>query len=315
MKKYFFIVAILSMFVMNLDLKKSSSGNEQTINPVLGDISFTRKFGYEPAATITDETVRIRTHLEYVEDLLRNKRHGDLTPVQLQKRDLLLNLLHQYTGRGIFPRNYDHAGRKPCFIDKDGRICAVGYLVEQTAGRDAADQISKKFKYDDLLAMNDKMLDSWVENSGLTKEECAMIQPTYGNPNWEENYISPSYGAASGILGGVNISLGIINAIKISGGSGDKLLPVLGLAGGAMQLTLGTLGMPPRVSAYGGTNKNKRTLSYINIGIGASTMIVSTVNLLTNKKPQSEKKTSWGIFSFPTQNNNMAMGFSLTRRL
>ena len=32
------------------------------------------------------------------------------------------------------------------------------------------------------MDMSDEMVDDWINNSGLTKEECAMIQPTYGPP-------------------------------------------------------------------------------------------------------------------------------------
>jgi hypothetical protein len=99
------------------------------------------------------------------------------------KRNHLLDLLHDYWTKAVFPRNYDYkAERKPCFIDKDGTICAVGYLVEQTAGREAAETINFKHKYDVVMEMNDEMVDNWINKSGLTKEECAMIQPTYGPP-------------------------------------------------------------------------------------------------------------------------------------
>ncbi len=50
------------------------------------------------------------------------------------RRAHLLNLLHEYRSAGRFPKNYEREGRKPRFIDRDGTICAVGYLIEQTAG-------------------------------------------------------------------------------------------------------------------------------------------------------------------------------------
>src|SRR5690606_4507495 len=103
------------------------------------------------------------------------------SPAEQQNRMYLLNLLRQYRTAGVFPRNYEYAGRRlPCFIDGDGRICAVGYLIEQTAGRAVAEEINSRHKYEEVLAMNDPAIDEWVSNSGLTKEECAMIPPTYG---------------------------------------------------------------------------------------------------------------------------------------
>jgi hypothetical protein len=69
--------------------------------------------------------------------------------------------------------------RKPCFIDDGGNICAVGYLVEQTAGRAAAEAINARHQYDELLAMDDPTLLAWATKSGFTLTELAMIQPTY----------------------------------------------------------------------------------------------------------------------------------------
>ena len=176
------IILTVTVATLFLSCNKQTADNGQTINPLIGDISFVSKFGQQPTAT-TDEDLRIKTHLEYVEKLLRQKDVSNLTTELQEKRKHLLDLLHDYWTAGIFPRNYDYEDKRvPCFIDKDGRICAVGYLVEQTAGRQTAEQINDNHKYDKLLVMNDRMVDSWLETSGLTKEECAMIQPSYGPP-------------------------------------------------------------------------------------------------------------------------------------
>lgn len=153
---------------------------KQTINPVIGDISFTTKFGISPGQA-TDENLRISTHFEYVLELLRQKDVSSLSPELKTNREHLINLLDEYRCAGKFPRNYDFFGeRKPCFIDKDNTICAVGYLVEQTVNRQTAEYINSKFKYEEVLGMHDEVLDGWIAMSGLTKEEVAMIQPTYG---------------------------------------------------------------------------------------------------------------------------------------
>ena len=167
-------------FTASVSNSEKYTEKEQTINPVLGDISFLAKYGYQPDAT-TDEQLRIVTHFEYVENLLRQKDVSCLSPALQQNRAHLIDLFHEYKLAGKFPRNYDYDDqRRPCFIDKDNTICAVGYLVEQTAGRQAAEDINARFKYDDLLDMHDALVDNWVAQSGLTKEEVAMIQPTYG---------------------------------------------------------------------------------------------------------------------------------------
>ena len=179
------LLAFTLLMVFSLSLVHGQSypaefNNGQTINPLIGDVSFVTKFGYQPDAT-TNEDLRIQTHLAYVENLLRQKDVSNLTPELQQKRSHVLDLLHQYWSAGKFPRNYDYKDvRKSCFIDKDKTICAVGYLVEKTAGRNVAEAINSNHKYDFIYEMNDALVDSWIANSGLTKDECAMIQPDYG---------------------------------------------------------------------------------------------------------------------------------------
>lgn len=159
----------------------------EPINTVLGDKSYLWKYGESPDENTPDQK-RISPHFEYVELLLRSKDTKDLSQELKSNRDHLINLLHAYKLAGKFPKNYDRAERRPCFIDKDGTICAVGYLVEQTAGHETAEKINKKFQYARIAEMQTAELDTWIENSGLTKEECKMIQPEYGPTN-----VSPDY--------------------------------------------------------------------------------------------------------------------------
>jgi hypothetical protein len=97
-----------------------------------------------------------------------------------ERRSALLDKLHDYRLAGEFPTNLDFPQeRRPCFIDAAGNICAVGYLIEQTAGRALAERITAAHKYDFLADMEMPELTAWVEASGLTARECAMIQPQY----------------------------------------------------------------------------------------------------------------------------------------
>lgn len=227
-----FLAFIIAVIVMSCN--RQTADNGKAVNPLLGDISFVSKFGHEPTAT-TDEDLRIKTHLEYVEKLLRLRDVSSLTPQLKLRRNHLLDFLHDYWTAGIFPRNYDYPDKRvPCFIDKNGRICAVGYLIEQTVGRQTAEQINEKHKYEKLMAINDRTVDSWVATSGLTKEECAMIQPTYGEPiDYNNNHISTNYAITSSVLGATNISLSTINIIQISNGTDNKTAAIIGLLTGA----------------------------------------------------------------------------------
>lgn len=105
---------------------------------MIGDRSFVDTYGCRPDGK-TPENMRQRTHLAYVEKLLRAADISHLSPELRQKREMMLDLLHEYREAGSFPCNYDYPGERcPCFIDREGRICAVGYLVEKTAGRHVA---------------------------------------------------------------------------------------------------------------------------------------------------------------------------------
>ena len=246
MKQLTFIL-LLSIATLFLNCRNQTVANKQTVNPIIGDISFVSKFGHQPDGATNDQ-LRIRTHLEYVENLLRQKDVSALSVDLKNKRNHLLDLLHNYWTAGVFPKNYDYSDqRKPCFIDKDNTICAVGYLVEQTTSRQVADQINSKHQYDELLAMNDNTVDKWISTSGISKEECAMIQPTYGpRPVYTYNQISPGYAISSSILGGLNLSFNTINGIQIAKGANSKAVPIVGLFTGVGQIALGAA-MFPRI--------------------------------------------------------------------
>lgn len=309
-------IFLLTLITLLTGCTRSQDDKDQQVNAILGDVSYVTRFGHKPTAD-TDNKLRIETHLEYVEKLLRNKDISALSTELKTKRKHLLDLLHDYRLNGSFPKNYDYPGqRKPCFIDKDGTICAVGYLIEQTTSRKVAEEINSKFKYEELLAMNDKIVDDWVAASGLTKEECAMIQPAYDPAKETYNKISSGYGISSAILGAANLSLSTINGIQISKGSTNKAIPVIGLFTGAGQIVLGTVEFPKKQTSPMGntyTNESKKTLSFVNIGLGTTTVLLSTWNLFANRKPKN-KLASWDIYSFPTQNNSNGLAVSWTRK-
>jgi hypothetical protein len=311
------IILTLTIASLYASCNNYSVDTSQSVNPILGDISYENKFGYKPDATT--DNLRIQTHLAFVEDLLRKKDVSDLSKDIQNKRIHHLNLLKEYRTNGLFPKNYDYPGqRKPCFIDVDGNICAVGYLIEQTASRKVAEDISRKYKYYELLAMNDKAVDNWVATSGLTKEECAMIQPTYGPPP-SPNHITPEYGISSAIITGLNLSFNTVNGIQIGRGA-KNTVPIIGLITGAVQTAMGAAMFPkaskvqaPFVGEFINTNESQKTLSMVNIGLGTTTMILSAWNLITNRKPK-DKSTTWNIYKYPTQGKNTGFAVNMTKR-
>lgn len=174
MKKGFLLLIVLLCHYWAF----SQSG---TVNAVIGDTSFLATFGCLPDVH-TDEQLRVKTHLSYVEERLRSASTDSLSEEQRNNRMRVLDLLHAYHSAGKFPRNTAFSGeRRPCFIDDFGTICAVGYLVEQTVGRNVARKINKAYQYAYLPEMTNQLevISDWAQQHGLTLEECAMIQPSY----------------------------------------------------------------------------------------------------------------------------------------
>ncbi|MFK8104444.1 MAG: VIT domain-containing protein [Saprospiraceae bacterium] len=149
------------------------------VNAIIGDLSYLDKFGKLPTRNTNDQ-LRIKTHLAFVESTLRCQNVDHLPQALQQQRTMMLDQLRGYWQTGIFPKNdYFLGERKPIFIDRQDRVCAVGYLVQQTSGQALCESINQDFQFSYLWEMEHTGLAEWVANSGLTAEECAMIQPSY----------------------------------------------------------------------------------------------------------------------------------------
>jgi hypothetical protein len=149
-------------------------------NHHLGDDAFRKKFGRAP--TEADEALRMHTHFEAVRDLLRAR--PATRPDLEDKRARILALFDAYIAKGTTPKNEHLPWRTPVFIDDAGTICAVGYLIEQTAGRPVAEKIAAEHRYsylEEIAAAMPEVRD-WVAASGLTLEELSLIQPGYEGP-------------------------------------------------------------------------------------------------------------------------------------
>ncbi len=128
-----------------------------------------------------DENQRIQTHLNLVENHLRNNVPKGLSQSQLKNRTQALDILKRYFEIERFPVNHYHAQRQPYFIDKSGTACAVGHLIIKTGFESFAQQISKEnnYAYISELAIVYPELKKWAKEFGFTLEELAWIQPAY----------------------------------------------------------------------------------------------------------------------------------------
>lgn len=149
----------------------------QEINPIVGNFSWVSLYG-EQSNSSSSEKERISNHLKFVVEKLEQ---NSATSSELQeKRESNIRLLREYVQAQNFPRSIEyHQNRRPCFIDNSGNVCAVGYLLEKTAGREETERINSLFQYEYLLDMQDEALLKWQKSSGLSLKELAMIQPTY----------------------------------------------------------------------------------------------------------------------------------------
>lgn len=312
----FLIAGLIAMLVA-----VSGQSKHQTVNAVIGDESFLVTFGHAPT-TETTEAVRIRTHLTYVEKQLRQRSIQNLSPQLRSRRTKLLDHLRAYIQAGRFPVNDNYTGeRRPCFIDRTGAICAVGYLVEQSAGRALAERVNVRYQYDRITDMHLPELDHWIAQSGLTVDECALIQPAYSGPPIyrTDNQVSTAYAVGSGILNAANITLGVLNIQQLKAGTSGAIVSWLGVAGGLGSVALGVANRPrgyelqPEkrdqpilcpcyISDLYTRNSTRDVISWTNIGVGAVSIVVSTWNLTRRHNDTSEQtspRTRYGLAPLP----------------
>ncbi|WP_442484444.1 tetratricopeptide repeat protein [Aeoliella sp. SH292] len=88
--------------------------------------------------------------------------------------------LHEYAARGDFPLNKDFPGQLvPYFVDEAGIACAVGHLMRLDGEAPLVASIASTTNHVRIADVDQGPLIEWIGNSGLTKEECALIQPSY----------------------------------------------------------------------------------------------------------------------------------------
>lgn len=150
------------------------------VNLVAGDLSALA--GYVPAGlpAALDERARVQGHLRFAHDLLARVDTSGWPIALRAARARNLGRLARYADAGVFPYNDDHPdAHRPTFVDRDGALCAVGALLAADRGRAAAARIAASHKYSFIAQIDDGELAMWQQQSGLTPDELALIQPSY----------------------------------------------------------------------------------------------------------------------------------------
>ena len=301
-----------------------SHAPKEGINPILGDTSYIEMFHSDVPENMNEQE-QIRIHLAYVEHLLKKKDVSSLSLELQQKRKKAINLLRNYWRKGEFPSNYDYPNeRKPCFRDKKDRICAVGYLVQQTGNEDLVKEIEASENYSTIYEMTNPELITWVEQSGLTLKECAMIQPTYWAPiETDPDYIPTGYGIASASISGIGLSTSLFSLGNLKNPQKNGwIIPSIGIASGVSQITLGAVNYnrefasdPWGINQYPVIHKRHQNLSLFNIGFGTFSTVFNTYALIQQLRGKKKRTDlSWNVFGYQSPSNNVTVGFNLVKR-
>ena len=169
------------------------------------------------------DDLRLRTYLRRVEKHLTARDVSHLSHRQQAARRQQLDALAQYWKSGVFPRNSDFPTRRvPYVIDSGGRVCAVGHLLITSGRAKLARQLAQTANNAYIEDVKSPELDEWTSESGMTKEELAMIQPVYSGELIPAILVS----------GAVSIILSIINGLNIYRRQVGLWLPLLGLVAG-----------------------------------------------------------------------------------
>ena len=216
----------------------SPSAVPRPVNAVLGNQSFRAVHGVAPRSD-TPERLRLQTHLAYVEALLRSRERPSLTDAQRARRSALLDHLHAYWTRGLFPRNTEVPGRSPVFIDEKGRLCAVGALIAASAGRGLAERIDEQYHLADVREMEMPAINRWAERHGVTRRELTMIQPWYGGVRPAPRREDDDATALEVTALSASVGASLLNGVLLERGTPSVVGGTVGLVGGGTSLAVG----------------------------------------------------------------------------
>lgn len=327
------LLLLLSVIYTSKQSEQASKNNAvHTVNAVIDDESFIARFGNKPDSK-TDEKLRIATHLQYVQQKLRARSTKHLSPRQKKNRSHYLDLLQEYIRIGEFPHNDGHPdARRPTFIDEDGNICAVGYLVKQTEGRALAEALNKKYKYAYIPEIEDPVFRKWAKESGFTIKELAMIQPAYDtrppqqqNVTTNKNRLELSYGLGTTLLLSAN-ALYITNRAENPWlFRTSKINHWFGLITGTSSIVLGALNLDnTKTRQYSycefaacfqttrkQTNDLRSGVSVINIGVGLVNVVRSLHHLLRNEQPEPKQFSKTQLDATHLSTPSMPVGKSV----
>jgi hypothetical protein len=225
-----------------------------------------------PGTPDRSEVARIQEHLQSVEDDLRRRDVSHLSMRQQSARAQHIQLLREYRERGLFPHNHDFPDRRlPFFVDHQGTHCAVAHLMARSGRSDLVQRVAdvRNNAFVAELASDPEVV-AWLESAGLSAEEAARIQPTYGwQPMEEESRVSSEYALLSALslgFGGISIASNLPGNREAPGWRG-----AYGVLIGAYGIALGV----PKLDDSG----TPQLLGVLNTAVGATAALLGARTL------------------------------------
>jgi hypothetical protein len=234
------------------------------------------------------ERVRLQAHFDSVERELRARDVPGLRPAQRAARGRLMDILHRYQVRGVFPRNTDFPDRDmPVFIDWWGKRCGFAYLIEQTGNEDLVLRIAatrNNARASELK--DDPAVARWLAANGITLAEATRIQPTYGCGTIHPRGTCPSdaYQTASAVAVLSNVTALTLNLVntEMSPHTGG----LVGMATGAFGIAVGApnLGYTGDRGMWGATST----------GLGTVSLVLGVIRLVGPAERVAQSRVSVG---------------------
>lgn len=130
---------------------------------------------------VLGERRRIRRHLSRVEAELRTRDVSGLPEERRAARARNLDRLRAYRRSGVFPVNTEVPGTVPHLRDGAGTPCAVAYLMDASGASAAVDGLAARDNHVRISDLRGGPLLDWLAEAGLSQQEAARIQPSYGH--------------------------------------------------------------------------------------------------------------------------------------
>lgn len=159
---------------------------------------------------VSADQAAVMHHLDGALEMLAARDLSALTASQRTNRAAAVALLAAYRDAGAFPQNRDYPGtRVPYFVDPVTDVhCAVGHLMAATGHQSMVRRIAAADNHVRVKSLaTDAGVQAWLESNGISLDEAARIQPTYGEPPPREppesrvsnRQLTATIGAAAGV--------------------------------------------------------------------------------------------------------------------